>query len=107
MADEPKRKEYDSANWQTVALENARAREAARQRSQLFETLNAYVHQQGGWVVSPPGAKHIRVEIPKDLNLPAKLAELGYTPRLCSAGTRITGGNFVPVDIIEITLPGK
>jgi hypothetical protein len=104
MADEPKRKEYNSANWQTVALENARAREAARQRSQLFEALNKFISAQGGWVVSPPGAKHIRVEIPKESSLPVKLADLGYHLRQCGVSTRIANGNFLPVDTIEITL---
>lgn len=100
MADDtPKRKQYDSANWEVVARENARAREAARQRGKIFEALNKFITAEGGWITSLPGRREIRIEIRKNSALPRN-----YTPRLCSTGTRITGGNFAPVDVIEISL---
>ena len=105
MADDtPKRKEYDSANWEVVAHENARAREAAQRRKNLLEALSKYISANGGWVTSVPGAKYIRVEILKNSALPTKLAEIGYVPRLCSTGIRIIDGSFKPVDVIEVTL---
>ena len=75
-----------------------------------------------GWVVSPPGAKNLRVEVRRDSTLSAKLVELGYNPTHCGTGTRIASGGtvetiiergkqtarlhdgIIPVDIIEITL---
>ena len=47
----------------------------------------------------------MRIEVLKNSSLPAKLAR--YAPRLCSSGTRIEAGEFLPVDVIEISLPGK
>lgn len=81
-------------------------------RKNLFEALSKYIHGHGGWVISSPGRKDLRVEIPRGSSLPAKLADLGYSPRHCGTGTRLTSGNtpetiFLPVDILEIKLPGR
>jgi hypothetical protein len=35
------------------------------------------------------------------------LTELGYSPRHLSTGVRIQIGAFLPVDVIEISLPVK
>jgi hypothetical protein len=73
----------------------------------VFEALNACVTAQGGWVVSPPGNKSIRIEAPEGSALPIRLAELGYKLQFRGTGTRNTSSGFVPVDIIETKLPGK
>jgi hypothetical protein len=69
--------------------------------------LTKFAQQNGGWVTSVPGAKNMRIELPAGSSLPAKLIGLGYDLRSAGIGTRITAGEFVPVEIIEITLSGK
>ena len=58
-------------------------------------------------LVSVPGHKELRIEIPKDSALPAKLYDLGYDPHHHCATTRITAGAFTTVDVISIMMPGK
>ena len=77
------------------------------QRMRLWNALHDYIRQHGGAVVSVPGHKELRIEIPKDSPLPAKLIELGYQPHHNCATTRITAGAFTPVDVISIMMPGK
>lgn len=77
---------------------------AETRRSRLWQALIAFIHSHGGFVVSPPGAKEIKIEILKDSDLPTKLARIGYVPRHFGVGTRITSSGFMPVDVIEITL---
>ena len=97
------------------------------QRRKLWEALSAFVSKQGGWVVSAPGNRQMRIEIALGSSLPAKLSELGYDPIHCGTTTRITGTGsvetitahsttgqpsirqhpgFQNVDVIEITLGG-
>ena len=95
-------------------------------RRRLWEALSAWVSQHGGWFVSLPGNREIRIEIPQGSSIPARLQEFGFFPRHCGTSTRITGtgttetivehssgepiirhhSGFVPVDILEITLGG-
>jgi len=42
-----------------------------KQRTELWEALNAFVSQEGGWVTSVPGAKNLRIETPSRSSLPA------------------------------------
>jgi hypothetical protein len=78
----------------------------AEQRRRLSEALSAFIHGHGGWVVSVPGSRKIRIEIPQGSALPVTLTEFGYPPRQCGVGTRIITARIVPVDIIEIKLGG-
>jgi hypothetical protein len=106
MADEvTKRKavaEKTVSNWRSKPY-TAYTAPVEKQR-RLFEALNAFVAQQGGWVVSAPGNKSIRIEAPEGSALPIRLAELGYKLQFCGTGTRNTSSGFVPVDIIETKL---
>jgi hypothetical protein len=79
----------------------------AAQRKRLWAALAKYIHENGCFLVSPPGEGRLRIEVPQGSALPAKLTGLGYSPRHLSTGTRIQLGKFVPVDVIEISLPGK
>ena len=82
--------------------------DVTEQRRKLWEALTTFIHSNGGNVVSPPGTKRLRVELPQNSALPARLLELGYPVRAAGITTRITGGTenhgFMPVDIIEFTL---
>jgi hypothetical protein len=77
------------------------------QRRKLWKALADYIHGQGAFLVSSESEKRLRVECLRGSALPAKLTELGYSPRYLSIGTRIQLGKFVPVDVIEVSLPGK
>ncbi|MGB9020507.1 MAG: hypothetical protein WCC77_23120 [Pseudolabrys sp.] len=84
----------------------------SEKQRQLWQALYEYITQQGGWVVSIPFLKNLRIEVSPGSSLPAKLLEFGYTVRDAGTGTRLSPGNtseeiFRAVDIVEITLPGK
>jgi len=126
MANDPKAKPKTPSKWANPAPIRSASTDF-EQRRKLWEALTAYITSNGGWVTGLPGTKHLRVEVPRDSALPAKLMEFGYSLRHCGTGTRITpkGGTetitkysstrkpiirryagIVPVDIIEVELPG-
>jgi hypothetical protein len=86
-------------------------REAPRKVSaaqiRLWNALCGFIQSQGAQVVSLPGFREIRIEVPKDSGLAAKLTELGYQPHHLCAETRIKAGKFESVDVISIVMPGK
>ena len=73
-------------------------------RKELWEGLSKYIHDNGAYLVSSPGEKRLRIEIPQGSALPVKLRELGYLPRHLNTGTRLQSGSWLTVDIITITL---
>ena len=92
-------------------------------RQKLWDALNEYVREGGGWITSVPGLSEIRIEVPQGSALPSKLMALGYDVRHCGSGTRLTPGGtvetfvergapvirhhagFTPIEILEISLP--
>jgi hypothetical protein len=53
------------------------------QRMRLWTALNAFVHSQGGWVVSAPYGRFVRIEVEQGSSLPVhwrKLATGYITP---------------------------
>lgn len=83
--------------------------DVTEQRRKLWGALTAFIHSNGGNVVSAPGGKSLRVEVPPGSPLPARLIEYGYNPRYCGVGTRLSPGStpeeiFRNVDIIEVAL---
>jgi hypothetical protein len=93
-------------------------------RQKLWDAVNEYVRESGGWITSVPGVSLIRIEAPQGSALPSKLTALGYTVVHCGSGTRLTPSGtvetigtrsapiirhhagFVPIEILEISLPG-
>lgn len=53
-----------------------------RKRLELFDAFAAYVYESGGWITSIPGARDIKLEIPRGSALVGKLTDLGYVMRL-------------------------
>jgi len=95
-----------TARWLTPErTEGPQKVSAARMR--LWHALNEFCRHHGGEVVSVPGHKELRIEVPKDSPLAAKLAEAGYDVRHCAVTSRITAGAFTTVDVIAILMPGK
>jgi len=79
--------------------------ETERRRIDLMGALVRYVHANGGHVISPPGARLVRIEIPKNSTLPIKLAEdFNYHAVQCGTGMRTTNQGFEPTDLIEIKI---
>ena len=78
------------------------ASEAMKHRVRLLEALTKYVHANGGYVVSQPGSKVVRIEIAKDSDLPTKLAH--YHPIQCGQTLRTSYRGFELFDVIEIAL---
>jgi hypothetical protein len=81
----------------------------SERRRKLWQALHEFIRDNGGWVVSPPGAD-LRIEIPERSELPAKLTELGYRPLSIGQATRLTNKPGAPspwviLDIIIISLP--
>jgi hypothetical protein len=110
MADNPaKKKQFD--DWQNQAFSARLERAALERRKELWQALAKFIHANGAFVVSLPNVPRIRIETRRGSSLVSKLAELGYSPRHCGVGTRLTAGNtpetiFQSLDIIEIRLPG-
>jgi hypothetical protein len=94
-----KRQESFEQRLKSAALQVA-------QHRKLWNALSDYIHSNGCFLVSPP-SKYLRIEVPRGSALPAKLTELGYSPRKVTIGTRIQAGALLPVDVIEISLKGK
>jgi hypothetical protein len=106
MADPPKKTKVIN-DW--VNRPPQARHDITEQRRKLWEALTAFIYSNGGNVVSPPGGKSLRVEVPSGSSLPARLIEYGYNPRYCGVGTRLSPGNtpediFRNVDVIEIAL---
>jgi hypothetical protein len=98
----------------------------AAKRRKLWDTINKFIRQEGGWVTSVPGVSVMRIEVTQGSSLPAKLIELGFDPRHVGVSTKLISGGtietvtehgtgrkvarhhagFVPIDILEIELPG-
>jgi hypothetical protein len=76
-------------------------------RKKLWDTLGKYIHDNGGWVISIPHKKTLRIEVAAGSSLPSKLIEFGYTPTYCGVGTRITAGSVKRVDVLQIKLPER
>jgi len=91
-------KRKDFAAWANDRSPN----KATRARHDLFIALDKYITAHGGWTISVPGAREIKIEVPKGSELPSKLAALGWKPILCGSTTRTTGQGFVPVDILVL-----
>ena len=75
---------------------------AARRR--LWQGVSDYVHGQGGWVTSPPFARFMRIEVEQGASLPIQLEKAGHRLRHAGMTTRIDGGKFHTVDVLELDL---
>jgi hypothetical protein len=71
----------------------------------LWSALNAFIHRNGGWLVSLPYERCLRLEARQDSELPDKLYDLGYDLKLTGSNTRIEGGCFLPVSVYQFQIP--
>jgi len=82
-------------------------RAVSETQKRLWDALHQYCRQLGGAVVSVPHHRTLRIEIPRSENsmLATKLAQAGYMVHHCGVTSRIAGGAFTSVDVLEIDLP--
>jgi|SRR6516164_3429661 hypothetical protein len=79
-----------------------------RRRAELWNNLNRYARESGASVVSIPGISPLRIEIPKNSNLPTQLIDAGYAVHQAGRTSRVGGdptNPFEQVDVIEVDLP--
>ena len=107
MADAPALEKKPNAVSDWLNRPRSERTDPLKARTELSEALTKFVQQNGGWVTSVPGAKNMRIETPQNSALPTKLLEIGYSIRSAGIGTRISAGKFLPVEVIEISLPGN
>jgi hypothetical protein len=81
----------------------AAAYERVKKRRELWRALADFIRSHGGWVVSPPSGRYLRVEVPQGSSLPVRLAKIGYSLRHAGMTTRL-GDGFVTVDVLELDL---
>jgi hypothetical protein len=75
----------------------------------LWQKLNAYVFEEGGWITSRPDSSPIRVECPIDSVLPQLLRDAGYEVASIGTAERLmpTGQHVAPgvVEVWQLELP--
>jgi hypothetical protein len=62
---------------------------AIEKRKRIFASLNRYVSERGGWLVSVPGAVDVTMECLPDSTLPDDIARLGHDVKPDGETTRI------------------
>jgi hypothetical protein len=77
----------------------------SEQRKRLWEALNEFIHKSGGWLVSSPGEKYLRVEIERGSALVTTLDQMGYDVRSAGVSTRVTSNGLIPTEFVSFTLP--
>ena len=76
-------------------------RTVSQARRRLWQAVSDFVHGQGGWVVSPPYGRFVRIEVKQGSSLPVALEKAGHILRHAGMTTRI-GPGFRTVDVVEI-----
>lgn len=94
----------------TVDDKTAQVDDATRkERRERWASLNSAITNFGGWVVSIPGMRRMRIECREGCNLAEKLETLGYAVDRRGTGSRLVGSEgrdgTINVEIIEISLP--
>jgi hypothetical protein len=82
-------------------------RPVSEKRRRSWTAVSDYVHGQGGWVTSPPFGRLVRIECNQGSPLPVELEKAGHSLRHAGTTTRIDGGTFHTVDILELDLSGR
>ena len=76
----------------------------SEKRRKLWTAVSDYVHGQGGWVTSPPFGRFVRIECNQGSSLPVQLEKAGHRLHHAGITTRIDGGAFHTVDVLELDL---
>jgi hypothetical protein len=77
----------------------------AEKQRKLLQIFSAWVTARGGWIVSPPGAKRVRFEVPDDSEIPIRLREKNIPLAYIGESTRVASSNIaLPVTVFETKL---
>lgn len=71
------------------AAEAKWARAQLAQRKEKFASLNRWIGERGGWIVSVPGDREVRVECLTDSTIPEELRKEGYVLTALGESERI------------------
>jgi hypothetical protein len=71
---------------------------ATQTRRKLWQALNEFISRRGGYLISPPHAKRLCVEVPQYSTLPDELIDLGYNLQPGGANTRAQGSAVETVE---------
>jgi hypothetical protein len=82
-------------------------RPVSEKRRKLWAALHEFIRGQGGWVTSPPFGRFVRIECNQGSSLPVQLELAGHLLRHAGMTTRIDGGTFHTVDVLELDLSGR
>ena len=82
-------------------------RPVSEKHRRLWSALNDYIRGQGGWVTSPLFGRFVRIECNQGSSLPVQLENAGHRLRHAGMTTRIDGGAFHTVDVLELDLSGR
>lgn len=74
----PEKRTHSNAATQKYQPIGAEEKDAIRERKAEFEALNDLVRRGGGWIVSVPGAREVRLEVLPGSPLPNALRARGY-----------------------------
>jgi hypothetical protein len=88
--------------------EQMKARQAAiAGQRELWSAINLFVARNGAWLISAPGERPLRIEVPLYSELPDKLHDLGYDlyPPEGSSGERIEGGKILQTLRFQFQIP--
>ncbi len=89
-----------------AAAELARRREAALQKQhELWPALAEFIRRKGGFLVSTPTERNLRIEVPQHSELPDELESLGYDLKPAGTNERIIAERIVPVLCFQFQIP--
>lgn len=71
------------------AAESKWSRRALEDRKERFAALNKFVTDRGGWIVSIPGDRDVRIDVLENSALPDELRGLGYVLTALGESERI------------------
>jgi hypothetical protein len=83
------KKDVAALRWATQRPNADEVAKISEQRRRLWSDLSSFIIERGGSISSPAHLWPVRLEVPLDSELPAKLSELGYDPVYCEQTTRI------------------
>jgi hypothetical protein len=70
-----------------------------------MERPEFFISRNGGWLISLPTAKYLRIEAPNESELPDRLFDLSYELKPMGTKTRIATGRFMPVRVYAFQIP--
>ena len=79
----------------------------SEKRRRLWQAVSDFIHAGGGWVTSPTFGRFVRIECNQGSSLPVELEKAGHSLRHAGMTTRINGGAFHTVDVLELDLSGR